>query len=53
MLAAVNTHIDAWVNGMVGPQLRHQEYCLLLARNDELIEFLREKALSGGPNGRN
>ena len=38
---------------MVGPELRHQEYWLLLARNDELIESLRVKALSGGTNGRN
>jgi hypothetical protein len=45
-IGAVNQHLDGWVNGAVGPQLRHQEYTLLLARNDELIEALRPKALA-------
>jgi hypothetical protein len=52
-IAEVNKHIDSWVEGTSGPKLRHQEYTLLLARNDELIEFLRVKALAGGANGRN
>jgi len=52
-IAAVNKLLDDWVEGMVGPELRRREFGLALQRNDELIEFLRVKALSGGPNGRN
>jgi hypothetical protein len=52
-IAAVNKLLDDWVEGLVGPELRRREFGLALQRNDELIEFLRVKALSGGPNGRN
>ena len=52
-IAAVNKLLDDWVEGLVGPELRRREYGLALQRNDELIAFLKVKALSGGPNGRN
>jgi len=52
-IAAVNKLLDDWVDGMIGPELRRREFGVALQRNDELIQFLRKKALSGGPNGRN
>jgi len=52
-IAAVNKLLDDWVEGLVGLELRRREFGLALQRNDELIEFLRVKALSGGPKGRN
>ena len=43
--AGVDTALDCWVAGLIGPKLREREYALLLERNDELIQALRPKAL--------
>jgi len=49
--AQVNGILDDWVGGVVGQKLREREYCLLLERNDELIEALRPRALQGRNRG--
>jgi hypothetical protein len=47
----VNRILDDWVGGVVGQKLREREYCLLLERNDELIEALRPRALQARNRG--
>lgn len=47
----VNRILDDWVAGVVGQKLREREYCLLLERNDELIEALRPRALQARSRG--